>query len=213
MDPAGLAFAFSAGMLSFLSPCGYPLLPAYISYYLGEGDTGPARAALSGLAASTGFILVYGALFTIVALVGTRLMQYLVYLEVPVGILLIALGGLMLSNRSLSLQFNVPFPERRGRVGFALFGVIYALAIAGCTAPIPIGLMAYALTQSTLDALLTATAYIAGLTGLMVALTVAIAGGKRVIAEKLRSALPHVERAGGAIMILMGAYVALYPLL
>lgn len=213
MDPAGLAFALSAGALSFLSPCGYPLLPAYISYYLGEGDTGPGRAAVNGLAASAGFVLVYGLLFAIAALFGSTLLGFVAYLEVPVGLILIAMGGLMLSGRSPTLHLDLPHPEHRGILGFTVFGIIYAVAIAGCTAPIPLGLLAYALTQSLFDALLTAAAYIAGLAGLMVALTVTIAGGKQILADRLRDMLPYVERAGGAIMILMGFYVAVYPLL
>ena len=37
MNLSLLVFAFTAGLISFFSPCAFPMLPAYISYYLGIG--------------------------------------------------------------------------------------------------------------------------------------------------------------------------------
>ncbi len=33
-----LNFSFSAGMTAFFNPCGFAMLPAYVSYYLGQGE-------------------------------------------------------------------------------------------------------------------------------------------------------------------------------
>ena len=66
------AYAFSLGMVSALNPCGFALLPAYLSYYLGQtGDDAPSldehrapiavlRAVGVGAALTAGFLLVFG---------------------------------------------------------------------------------------------------------------------------------------------------------
>ena len=72
------ALAFGAGMVATINPCGFAMLPAYLSYFLGSedrdhagrsaSDPGLGRAAVVGLSVTAGFIVVFGALFTQVAL-------------------------------------------------------------------------------------------------------------------------------------------------
>ncbi len=50
VDTAGIAFAFTAGLLSLFSPCGYALIPGYISYYLGS-DFSVVKAVTGGWSA------------------------------------------------------------------------------------------------------------------------------------------------------------------
>src|SRR5215470_13308669 len=39
-----LGYAFVAGMVASVNPCGFVLLPAYLGYYLGDGESATARA-------------------------------------------------------------------------------------------------------------------------------------------------------------------------
>lgn len=77
-----LAFAFGAGMVSTVNPCGFAMLPAFLAYYLGSGDT-DAQATLSrriatglrtGLAVSAGFV----AVFTVVGLLVAAGLRFLI---------------------------------------------------------------------------------------------------------------------------------------
>ena len=63
-----LAYAFTAGLVAAVNPCGFPMLPAYLSFFIGTDDEDVAggtrvpRALLSGLAVSVGFLAVFAAL-------------------------------------------------------------------------------------------------------------------------------------------------------
>ena len=61
-------YSFGAGMVSTVNPCGFSLLPAYLSLYLGGGDAGHAagrpllkscKAVLIGTAVTLGFTVLF----------------------------------------------------------------------------------------------------------------------------------------------------------
>lgn len=92
---------FGAGLLSFLSPCVLPLVPAYLGYLAGSalppgGGAVPAaarrQAALHGVLFVTGFSLVFIALGTTVAGIGTLLRDYVPLLRRLGGVLIVLLG-------------------------------------------------------------------------------------------------------------------------
>src|SRR6266568_4487808 len=61
----GLATAFGAGLVSFLSPCVLPLVPAYVSYVAGQPPQGTpsrldARGRIGAAALSACFVLGFG---------------------------------------------------------------------------------------------------------------------------------------------------------
>jgi cytochrome c biogenesis protein CcdA len=43
VDIALLGYAFGVGMIAFLNPCGFALLPAYVAHYLSLGSSGRIR--------------------------------------------------------------------------------------------------------------------------------------------------------------------------
>jgi len=82
---SGLTAAFGAGLISFLSPCVLPLVPAYVSYVAGQPlkrtrhypDVGERLAAL---ALSAFFVLGFSTVFVTLgasaSLLGRLLLQY-----------------------------------------------------------------------------------------------------------------------------------------
>ena len=67
MIDARLALAFSAGMLATVNPCGFAMLPAYLSYFIGAGEAerrmrpgaNVARALAVGASVSAGFMVLF----------------------------------------------------------------------------------------------------------------------------------------------------------
>nr|MBA2599469.1 hypothetical protein [Actinomycetota bacterium] len=75
-----LALALVAGALASVNPCGFPLLPAFLSFYVGAEEESfaraPARAAqglLVGLFVSAGFLSVFALVGIPIAYGVTRL--------------------------------------------------------------------------------------------------------------------------------------------
>ena len=221
MDIDGLrvGFAFSAGAATFFAPCAFPLLPGYVAYYLGRGDGGDRaplptrlrRAAVVGGLASLGFFVVYGALAGIVASVGAGALADIATLELVVGGLLVVLGLAMATGR-FDPSLHVRLPERRRSAGgFFLFGVVYGVAAAGCTAPIFVGLALFALGSGPVGAAVVLGSYAAGMASLMIAVTLLSAVGRAGLLRSLSRNTGRVSRVAGTLLALAGvAQIYLY---
>src|ERR687892_715054 len=72
-DPT-LPIAFAAGLLSFLSPCVLPVVPAYLSYMSGMGAAeGSARRPVRTGWVATAFVAGFSAVFVALGATGTAL--------------------------------------------------------------------------------------------------------------------------------------------
>jgi cytochrome c biogenesis protein CcdA len=101
-------YSFGAGMVSTVNPCGFSMLPAYLSIYLGERDDGAAsrhfvrrggKALLIGTAVTLGFTVLFSIFGVILWAGGYFLMQYLPWLGLLVGAVLACLGVLLLAGK------------------------------------------------------------------------------------------------------------------
>jgi cytochrome c-type biogenesis protein len=215
---ARLSFAATLGGFTFFAPCAFPLLPGYVAFYLGTGDdestdTGPRLlgAAKVGLLVSAGFFVVFWALGTVVALVGTRLLADISLLEPVIGTLLVVLGAAMAIGRTP--RWHVKLPERRRTAsGFFLFGVVYAAAAAGCTAPLFVGVVGVSLGTGPALGAATLAAYAAGMAAMMVAVTGLAAFGRDQVLGRLSASTGRIQRVAGALLVLAGVTQVVYYL-
>lgn len=206
---SGLApgFAFAAGVATFFAPCAFPLLPGYVAFYLGSDDGTPGtdlrRAAVVGALTSAGFLLVYGLLAGIVAAAGTGALRDVALLEPVVGGLLIALGAATVAGYAPTS--HVPLPtRRRSAVGFLGFGVVYAAAAAGCTAPIFVAVALVALSGTPTAAVVTLGAYAAGMVAMMLLVTGLSALGRDRLLRALSRSTGRLSQVAGALLALAG---------
>jgi len=140
-------FAVTAGVATFFSPCAYPLLPGYVGFYVNSVDADSASvlgAGARGLAAAVGVLATFALLAGATVRIGYSTLANITVFETLVGGLLIVFGLLVVFGRTPSI--SVPLPKRRtGVFGFGLFGAGYALAGAGCVAPVFLGVVARAI--------------------------------------------------------------------
>src|SRR5688572_22362361 len=116
---APIALAFASGMLATVNPCGFPLLPAYLSYFLGiEKADGSTRASVGrslavGLSVAAGFLAVF--LFAGLALshLNASIYEWAPWLTIVIGVALLALGIAML--RGFELVVALPKLSKGGR--------------------------------------------------------------------------------------------------
>lgn len=218
---SAVAFAFAAGALSTVNPCGFAVLPAFLAYYLGQqADAGPlpmatrvARGVVAGAAVSAGF----AAVFTVAGLLlaaGLRLIIGAVpWIAVAVGVGLIALGLMLLAGRKIGLAVNANglAGRNRGVRGLVLFGAAYALASLSCTVAVLLAVVGKALAAADLLAVVAVfAAYSLGAASVLVLLTVSAAVASGGMARVVRRALPYVGRVSGAFLVLSGAYLLAY---
>ena len=218
---SAVAFAFAAGALSTVNPCGFAVLPAFLAYYLGQqADAGPAplatrvaRGVGAGAALSAGF----AAVFTVAGLLlaaGLRLIIGAVpWIAVGVGAGLIALGLMLLAGRKIGLAVNANglAGQDRGVRGLVLFGAAYALVSLSCTVAVLLAVVGQALAAADLLAVIAVfAAYSLGAASVLVLLTVSAAVASGAMARVVRRALPYVGRVSGGFLVLSGAYLLAY---
>jgi len=220
VDLQTLGFAVGAGTLAAVNPCGFAMLPAYLTLVvLGEGGEHPRRAVAVGRALGAtavmalGFLLVFGAFGLVVAPLAASVQRYLPAVTVLIGAVLIGLGAWLLTGHELMVL--LPKSGRAApsaRLGSMLgYGVAYAIASLSCTiGPFLAVTSATFRSGSVLGGLTAYLAYAAGMALVVgvAAAAVALAGTTAITA--VRRVLPYVGRAGGALLVLVGAYVGYY---
>ena len=215
-DLIGLAFA--AGMVAAFNPCGFAMLPAYLTLVIQRDGGGQlqalGRALVATAAMAAGFLAVFGLFGLLTVSVASTVQQHLPYVTVVIGIVLVALGIWLLSGRVLpGWSFGkgarwAPTARLGSMVGY---GAGYALASLSCTAGPFLAVTGSSLRQgSTLTVVTVYAAYAAGIALVVGVLAVAVALASGAVIDRMRRVLPYVNRLSGVILIPVGLYVAYY---
>jgi cytochrome c-type biogenesis protein len=203
------AVAFSAGLLSFATPCVLPLVPAYLSA-IGARSTDPRQA----LAASVPFVLGFSAVFVALGagagLAGSTLADHRLELIKISGIVIVAMGLIMLGLIRLPAfdRTLAPGLEHAHASGSSLLlGGAFGLAWTPCIGPVLGSIMTLAATGATAarGAGLLA-AYAAGLA--VPFLLAGVALGRVMSAARIvRDRYDLVRVVSGAVLVAAGLLV------
>ena len=225
-DILPVGYAFGAGMVSTVNPCGFALLPAYLGLYLGR-DTerfaqAPAwrrasQALLVAAAVSAGFVVLFGLAGLAIAATGTLLIRTIPWVGLVVGLLLAAAGIWQLSGRSLysglaeRLAARMGDPRRGGVRGFFGFGLAYGTASLSCTLPIFLTVVGSGLAvQGFAAAAAQFVSYALGMGLVISALTLGMALFSGAVVGPLRRTLLYFRNFSAALLVLAGAYIVYY---
>lgn len=243
MNPEMMAIAFGAGVVTFFNPCGFALLPAYVSYYLGQqNNPGELPSGVFpdvtsfwlksgwqglslGLIVSAGFFTVFGLLGLLFSLLGGSVMRLLgpnlPGVATAIGVILIVMGLLMLFG-SFSLSFSLDaFATRitgktasqKGLLPYYLYGIGYAVGSVSCTLPVFLIWVVQPLLQGVLGGLVNFLAYAAGMALMMIALSLIMSFSKEFVQQYLRPLMRYVHKAAALVMVGAGAYLVYYNLI
>lgn len=215
---APFALAFTAGLVASVNPCGFAMLPAYLSFLIGaeNDDRGPAavaRALRVGLTVSAGFLVVFGAAGLALTAGARSITTAIPWAALLVGVGLILVGAMMLTGRSMYVR--LPAPTRgvsgHGTGATALFGVSYAVASLSCTLPVFLVVVGSAGTQGSLLAGVgTFATYAAGMALPLLAVAVALALGKDAFVRRVRGMARYTTRIAGGLLMVAGGYIVFY---
>ena len=218
-----VGFAFSAGMMATVNPCGFALLPAYIGLYLGSDTDGGqeasslnrlARALLISLVVTLGFVVLFGSMGVIAGLGARFLGTVLPWAGFSVGVFMLALGIWLLVGRkklysglAARLSARISIGNTGGIRSYFLFGIAYGIASLSCTLPI----FLIAIGSSLAGGLLVnGLAFALGMGAVLTVLTVGTALFKGVVGSYMRRALPYIEKTSAAVIMLAGAFLIFY---
>jgi cytochrome c-type biogenesis protein len=212
----GLLAAFAAGVVSFLSPCVLPLVPAYVSHIAGEGvargSMPAARARLASLAVSAPFVAGFSAVFVAfgasASALGQLLQRHRFEANLVAGGLVIAMGLFMLGllrwlpwlQRDLRVHLGMP---RAGPVASFGLGAAFAFGWTPCIGPILAAILAVTAVENSGAGIALLGAYSLGL-GVPFLLTSLFVDRAAAALGRLRRLGAAVRIGGGLVLVAMG---------
>ncbi|MBI4338961.1 MAG: cytochrome c biogenesis protein CcdA [Chloroflexi bacterium] len=216
-----VAYAFGAGMVATVNPCGFVMLPAYVAYHLGLADDTvhpfwrAARGMAMGLMATLGFVVLFGAVGAVIAAGGRVLIRFFPYAGLAIGISLVVLGlYLLFTGRHLGLLVasRVQGPQKlKGAGQFFLFGLAYGLCSLGCTLPVFLVVVFSALAAGKfLSGFVQFISYGLGMGLVLVVMTLGVVFFKEALSQGLRAFMPYVEKVGNLALVAAGTYLVYY---
>ena len=208
----GFVVAFTAGLLSFLSPCVLPLIPSYVTFITGmsvdEVRVARGAALTHSLLFIAGFTLIFVALGATATTLGLVLLHYRDWISRIGGALIIIFGLYLLgvfNIGALARERRVHLADKPvGYLGTVLVGVAFGAGWTPCLGPILGSILIY--TSSTADlgrGLLLLSAYSLGLAVPFLAAALAVNHFVTAFA-RFRRHLAWVSRASGVLLIAVG---------
>ncbi len=212
------ALALGAGMLAALNPCGFALLPAYLTLLVAGDDpnrvVAVSRALKMTAAMTAGFTSVFAAFGLLVAPAASSVQSFLPWFSLVVGLVILAAGLWLLAGRSIAV------PKRGSRGGAPItrswrsmfgFGVSYALASLTCTiAPFLAVVVSVFRADSRLSGSGLFLIYAAGMGLVVGTAAIAVALAQQSLVRGARRLGRLVPMAGATVLLIVGAYVAYY---
>lgn len=217
----GIGLSFLAGLASFLSPCVFSLVPAYVGYLGGrsvastQNEKSDRWATFShGLAFVFGFSVIFVLLGVAASALGGLLYSLRTWIA-KIGGVVVVIFGIHLTGiiRIPILEYDLrpqSTPDRsRGYLASALMGVFFSAGWSPCVGPVLGAVLTLALNGgSVLQGVQLLSAYSAGLAipFLLAALGI---GWVITIMRRYGKVMRYTEVVMGILMIVVGAMLFL----
>lgn len=218
---APLAIALTTGIITAFNPCGFAMLPAYVSYFVGQSTTATkpvlarrlVRAAVTGAVVTLGFMTVFGGIGLLATQFLSQVNGVVPYVSMVVGVVLAVLGVSMLRGFEPKLSFLSVQRARSGSSMFSMYvyGISYAVVSLSCGFA---GFLTTVVTASSERSFASSMgvygAFTAGMGLVLVVLSFAVALAQQTFVRGMRRVLPYVNRASGAMLVIAGLYISYY---
>ncbi|WP_134704400.1 cytochrome c biogenesis CcdA family protein [Ammoniphilus sp. YIM 78166] len=215
MESVSIFFAFTAGILSFLSPCIFPLLPAYIANLTGahvqgnKVEVSKQILILRSLYFILGFSLIFMVMGASASVLGQLLSEYRDVLEKVSGFLIIVFGLQMarilnLDFLSFDKRWQVKHPENKSNWSSFVLGLAFGTGWTPCVGLALSSILLLAgSTETMYSGIFLLMIYSVGLGVPFLILSWAITYSLNVM-KKMNRLLPRLSLINGWILVGMG---------
>ena len=232
---AVFALGLILSILVYFSPCAFPVLPGFISYYLSLGaredeliadgklKTGMPSSFNIGVLSGLGMWTFFGIIGIVALLMGEAFASsgIIHYIAIFIALLLVVLGSMMLLgitshvmgfvqnlvDKYSTTEADDTFTPRRNMY---LYGIGYAAASIDCTAAAVLPFVIFLSTLGTTAIGFGIAGLMVGLLVLMIAVTMLVGMGRQVMINFLRRATGHIKMIGSWMMIMAGVGLTIY---
>ena len=205
---------FLEGLASFISPCLLPMLPIYISYFMGEEETGKKKAIINSIEFVLGFTLVFLSLSIFASTIGHFISAYTKYIKFIFGIIIIILGlnymeilKLKFLNKTKGINMK---KKNLNFVKACLFGILFSISWTPCIGTfLSSALLLIAKEQDVLKGIVLMLIYSIGL-GIPFIISVLLIEKLKEVFDFIKKNYKKVKIISGLILIAMGIYMMFF---
>lgn len=203
-------FTFLEGIASFISPCLLPMLPIYISYFIGEDDKNTSKAVINASGFVLGFTVVFLILSIFASQLGIFISSNIKYIEIVFGIIIILLGlnymeifKIKFLNKSKVINANT---KNLNFIKAMLFGILFSISWTPCIGTfLSSALLLVAKQQDMIKGILLMIVYSIGL-GIPFIISVTLIEKLKEMFDYIKKNYNAIKKISGIILIIMGAY-------
>ncbi len=217
-------FAFGAGMVSAVNPCGFSLLPAYLGLFLADDKDAEApqsrlrHALVVSGTMTAGFVLLFAVVGVVIGSGAQFLVDSFPWIGLGIGIALVAGASVLITGKKGYSTLAQQFASKIGggstnssNRGIFLFGLSYGTASLSCTLPVFLLVIGGSITASSiLPSLGQFLLYGLGMASVITALTISIALFESALVGPLRKVMEYVEPISAVMLLIAGTYIVYY---
>jgi len=204
---------FLEGIASFISPCLLPMVPIYISYFIGE-DNNNKKAILNSIGFVLGFTIVFLLLSIFASSIGTILSTNIKYIKIFFGIVIILLGlnymeilNIKFLNKSKSRKIDI---KNFNFYKAILFGILFSISWTPCIGTfLSTALLLIAKGQDILKGVLMMLLYSIGL-GIPFIISAILIEKLKKVFDFIKKHYDIIKKISGIILIVAGIYIILF---
>lgn len=203
--------SFLEGIITFISPCLLPMIPIYITYFVGGGERSVKKTLKGALGFVSGFSIVFIAMGALAGTIGSFLTRYQTIVNIVSGVIVILFGLNFLgvfkwnlfkgSNREVNTE-NMNF------FSAALFGIVFSVGWTPCVgAFLGSALMLASQQGSIMTGILMLLCYSMGL-GIPFVMSALLIEQLKGAFDFIKKHYNVINKISGALLIVVGILMA-----
>lgn len=205
---------FIEGIASFISPCLLPMIPIYVSYFIGENDKKNNKVLLNSIGFVLGFTIVFLILSIFASSLGSILSANIKYIEILFGIIIIIFGLNYMELLKIKLlnKTNVRKANTKNLNFFKaiIFGVLFSISWTPCIGTfLSSALLLIAKEQDMLKGILMMLLYSIGL-GIPFIVSAILIDKLKNVFNFIKQHYDIIKKVSGVILILAGIYIIFF---
>lgn len=207
-------FTFLEGIASFISPCILPMLPVYISYFLGEDNKKTSKAVINSIGFVLGFTIIFLFLSIFASKFGGIISGNIKYFKILFGIIIILLGLNYMELIKIKFLNKIKSANKKSKdlnfIKSIIFGMLFSISWTPCIGTfLSSALLLIARNQDMVKGIVLMLLYSIGL-GIPFIVSAALLEKLKEVFDFIKKHYDIVKKISGAILIIMGLYMIFF---
>ena len=207
-------FIFVEGIASFISPCILPMLPIYISYFLGKDNKKTSKAVINSIGFVLGFTIIFILLSIFASKFGGIISGNIKYFKIVFGIIIILLGLNYMELIKIKFLNKTKIANKNGKdlnfVKAIIFGMLFSISWTPCIGTfLSSALLLIAKNQDMVKGIMLMIVYSVGL-GIPFIISAALLEKLKEVFNFIKKHYGIIKKLSGTILIIMGIYMIFF---